>query len=172
MHTPRCQGLSKLSSGRQHFDDPRSGLFYALDRVQKEVQEECRERGLWHLGLVENVVCDEADQEFFGTLSHVRRPRFFWVSEPISPGDEGILEDHGLYQEVKVFGPKEPPEIWECPGWTWVSRQEPVSLPTFTIFQGQGPLPLRLGCIIPLRRPENGGCRIVTDILQNRVLPS
>ena len=119
-----CQGLSKLSSGRQHFDGPRSGLFYALDRVQKEVQEECRQRGLWHLGLVENVVCDEADQEVFrkltgwhqylmcsGTLSHVRRPRFFWVSEPISPGDEGILEDHGLYQEVKVFGPKEPPRV-------------------------------------------------------------
>lgn len=53
---------------------------------------------LEHLGLVENVVCDEDDQEVFrkltgwnqylmcsGTLSHVRRPRFFWVSEPVSP---------------------------------------------------------------------------------------
>ena len=140
-----CQGLSQLSSSRQHFDDPRSGLFYSLADLQKVVQEECRLRGMWHLGLVENVVCDESDQKVFrdltgwsqylmcsGTLSHVRRPRFFWSSEPLSPLGEGEMEDHGGYYEVRVFGPKEPPALWECPGWEWVSRETPIPLPTFT----------------------------------------
>ena len=124
-----CQGLSQLSSSRQHFDDPRSGLFYSLADLQKVVQEECSLRGMWHLGLVENVVCDESDQKVFrdltgwsqylmcsGTLSHVRRPRFFWSSEPLSPLGEGEMEDHGGYYELRVFGPKEPPALWECPG--------------------------------------------------------
>ena len=47
-----CQGLSKLSSGRRHFDDERSGLFFELDRVTKLVAEEARERekcGTWVL---------------------------------------------------------------------------------------------------------------------------
>lgn len=140
-----CQGLSQLSSGRQHFEDPRSNLFYTLADLQKIVKKECELRGLWHFGLVENVICDEKDQQVFrevtewhqyrmcsGTISHVRRPRFFWTSEPLSPFGEGDLEDHGTYYEVKVHGPKEPPEAWVCPNWEWVSQDSPVSLPTFT----------------------------------------
>jgi len=92
-----CQGLSKLSSERLHFEDPRSNLFFQLVRVMKLVKKEATVRGMWHVGLVENVVCDPEDQETFrsetkwaqwllcsGSLSHVRRPRFFWVSEDIN----------------------------------------------------------------------------------------
>ena len=82
-----CQGLSKLSTGRDHFDDPRSNLFFQLVRVMGIVEEEALQRGIWHHGMVENVACDPEDQEVFrretgweqflccsGSLSHVRRP--------------------------------------------------------------------------------------------------
>lgn len=140
-----CQGLSQLSSERQHFDDVRSGLFYELVRVNGLVKAECKARGLWHVGFVENVVCDEADQEIFrdltewdqwllcsGSLSTVRRPRFFWVSEKISFDDIGAVEPGVGYRVARVPGPFEPPNLWVSPGWSWVSESNPVNLPTFT----------------------------------------
>ena len=100
-----CQGLSKLSSGRKHFADERSVLFYDLVRVMKDVKEEAEIRLMKHFGFIENVVCDEADQEEFravtgwpqwlicsGTLSHVRRPRFFWTSEVLDFSAIGVVE--------------------------------------------------------------------------------
>ena len=57
-----CQGLSKLSSGRQHFKDERSALFYCFADPLDELQEVCKELGIRFVGLVENVVMDEADR--------------------------------------------------------------------------------------------------------------
>ena len=140
-----CQGLSKLSTGRTHFDDVRSGLFYELVRVNKLVKEEAQRRQMWHLGMVENVVCDPEDQAVFreetgwdqflccsGSLSHVRRPRLFWLSSNDFGNAEVVSTPGCGYQAVHFYGPKEPPKLWVSPGWEWVSEQDPVSLPTFT----------------------------------------
>ena len=137
-----CQGLSRLSSGRQHFDDERSGLFYELMRVSEIVERECKKRGLWHVGFVENVVCDPADQEVFrdltgwdqwlicsGSLSVVRRPRFFWVSEKISFDDIGLVEPGVGYRVARVPGPSEPPEWWVSPGWRWIDESTGKNTP-------------------------------------------
>ncbi len=140
-----CQGLSQLSSERQHFDDPRSNLFFQLVRVINLVKAEARARGMWHVGFVENVVCDPDDQKVFrdltgwqqwlicsGALSHVRRPRFFWVSEDLDFQGIGLVEPGPGYEVVHIQGPKEPPEFWVSEGWSWMSGERPVSLPTFT----------------------------------------
>ena len=42
-----CQGLSKLSALRRHFEDERSGLFFELVRVFGVVERVCKARGLW-----------------------------------------------------------------------------------------------------------------------------
>ena len=140
-----CQGLSKLSSQRLHFEDERSGLFFELIRVQSIVVREAERRGWWHLGFVENVVCDEADQEVFrtetqwdqwllcsGSLSHVKRPRFFWVSSSLDFSDCAQVEPGPGYRVAHLLGPKEDPWWWVSPGWKWSSESNPVSLPTFT----------------------------------------
>lgn len=61
-----CQGLSKLSSGRKHFEDDRSVLLYDLVRVMRDVRQEAEARLMKHFGFIENVVCDEVDQLFQG----------------------------------------------------------------------------------------------------------
>ena len=140
-----CQGLSKLSSERQHFEDERSGLFFELVRVMALVQAEAVRRGMWHFGFVENVVCDPEDQRIFremtgwgqflicsGTMSHVRRPRFYWISEAMDFSEVGFTEPGVGYTVVHLVGPKEDPAWWVSPGWTWVSALVPCSLPTFT----------------------------------------
>ena len=140
-----CQGLSKLSSGRLHFDDARSGLFFELDRVLKLVKKEAERRNMWHLGLVENVVCDPDDQKVFrdytgwdqwllcsGSCSWVRRPRFFWVSEGPEFSDCGLVEPADGYQVCHLVAQKESPSDWVAPGWKWMSEEHPCSLPTFT----------------------------------------
>ena len=145
-----CQGLSKLSSGRRHFDDERSGLFFELVRVMKLVEEEANSRGLWHFGFVENVVCDPDDQKVFreltgwdqwlicsGTLSHVRRPRFYWLSRTVDFFRVGIVEEGVGYRVAHIVGPKEDPHWWVLPGWTWVSSQEPCQ-PLPVLFQRTG----------------------------------
>ena len=140
-----CQGLSLLSATRQHFADPRSNLFYELVRVMRLVKEEAARRSWWHKGFVENVVCDLDDQEVFrletgwpqflacsSLVSLVRRPRMFWISDE-PEFDEGTAVEPGPgYRVVHYVGPKEPMEIWTCPGWSWVSEGTGLSLPTFT----------------------------------------
>lgn len=140
-----CQGLSKLSSERLHFEDPRSNLFFQLVRVMKLVKKEAAVRGMWHVGLVENVVCDPHNQETFrretqwdqwllcsGSLSHVRRPRFFWVSENINFDGVGLVEPAPHYKVARVASEREACSLWVAPGWKWLSEECPVSLPTFT----------------------------------------
>lgn len=138
-----CQGLSKLSALRQHFADERSGLFYELVRVSKLVMEVCQKRGMWVM--VENVVCDEEDQATFreetqmkqylacaGEMSHVRRPRFFWIDTDLQGIDDVWMEPGANYTVVRIVGEKEPVDAWVAPGWRWFSSEEPVALPTFT----------------------------------------
>ena len=139
-----CQGLSQLSSGRQHFADERSGLFFSLVEVMQLVEKECKTRGLKHFGFVENVVCDPGDQKVFrdetgwpqyllcsGSLSRVRRPRFFWPSITLDFEEIGVCEPGPGYHTVHIGGPVEPRELWVSPGWTWLGSEE-TSLPTFT----------------------------------------
>lgn len=138
-----CQGLSQLSSERKHFEDQRSGLFFTLVRVMKLVKAECEARSIRHFGLVENVVCDPADQAIFraetgwpqflvcsGTLSRVRRPRFFWISEPVDFSAIGLVEPGPNYTTVHISAPLEPTDLWVSPGWSWLGEPE-TSLPTF-----------------------------------------
>ena len=142
-----CQGLSQLNAERLHlhFEDQRSNLFFELKRVFDLVEEICKERGMWHLSFVENVVCDEADQSVFrkitgwpqyllcsGDMSHVRRPRFFWINARLGCCED-VLQVPGLeYTVVRGFGDKERVSCWVAPCWRWVSEDEPVALPTFT----------------------------------------
>ena len=100
---------------------------------------------MWHFGLAENVVCDSGDQEVFrretgweqflccsGSLSHVRRPRFYWISSHDFERSEVMVNRGCGYTTLQFFGPKEPPPLWVSPGWEWVSQEQPVNLPTFT----------------------------------------
>ncbi len=140
-----CQGLSKLSALRQHFEDERSGLFFELVRVFGVVERVCKARGLWVISFAENVVCDDKDQATIreetkmrqylacaGGISHVRRPRFFWFSTELVPVADVWLEPGCNYTVVRIQGEKEPEDTWVAPGWRWLSGEEPVALPTFT----------------------------------------
>ena len=57
-----CQGLSKLSSERQHLEDPRSALFFTLAKALDWVHELAKELNIWEIKFVENVVGDEEDK--------------------------------------------------------------------------------------------------------------
>ena len=128
-----CQGLSLLSSERQHFDDPRSALFFDLVRCLKWVQELASELQVWSIRFAENVVGDDQDvgqmtEELrmeclrlcSSDLSWVRRPRLYWSSAGLD--DHPSFErQHGVsYDLVKVKGKTEP--------WTWCARRGGVSL--------------------------------------------
>ena len=139
-----CQGLSQLSSGRKHFEDDRSVLFYDLVEVMRMVEQEALARRIWHFGFVENAVCDEADQITFrevtgwwqwlicsGTLSRVRRPRFFWTSSYLDFGPICLVEPGNNYQVVHIYAPLEPESCWESPGWSWLGSPS-TPFPTFT----------------------------------------
>ncbi len=99
---------------------------------------------LWHFGFIENVVCDAADQSVFraatgwqqwlicaGTLSLVRRPRFFWTSSPLDFYDIGLVEPGEDYLTVHICAPKEPEALWVAPGWQWMGSPD-TPFPTFT----------------------------------------
>ena len=98
-----------------------------------------------HSGFVENVVCDPQDQEIFrrqtewaqwlmcsGSMSTVRRPRFFWISDAM---DESVFASVELGPHDKVahlVGPSEDLSLWLLPGWRWMGQEQGVRLPTFT----------------------------------------
>ena len=140
-----CQGLSQLNVNRLHFADQRSNLFFELKRVMDLVSVVCAERGMWHLSFVENVVCDEGDQAVFreltgwpqyllcsGDMSHVRRPRFFWINADLGFAQDVVQEPGNEFMIIRGFGEKEKASCWVAPYWKWVSEEEPVALPTFT----------------------------------------
>eukprot|EP00435_Cladocopium_sp_Y103_P069863 s228_g34.t1 len=92
-----CQGLSQLSSKRQHLADDRSKLFYEASRIFKEVEKIATQLRLWVLKMLENVVADQKDIRAMNRelkmkpvlvdaqyLSRARRPRLFWLSLELS----------------------------------------------------------------------------------------
>ena len=63
-----CQGLSLLSSLRQHLEDPRSALFFDLVKCLRWIQELASEMEIWSLRFCENVVGED-------THTHTQRGR-------------------------------------------------------------------------------------------------
>ena len=143
-----CQGLSRLSSERLHLADERSKLFFELSRCLKEIKEEARQRKLWFLGFVENVVPDEKDVDAMSEElgwdpllvdpvhhSRARRPRLFWVSEKPTGHPEVILKQRGRVTELVMKAELEPLEAFLEKGWRWKSGEEEgndLHFPTFT----------------------------------------
>ena len=140
-----CQGLSRLASGREHFNDERSKLFFDLGDRLDELQEICKEMDIKFLGLVENVVMDAKDRDEIsyrlgwyphlcesGDISWVRRPRFYWLSRelPEAPWFEILRGEYAV--KVRMFGSLEPFALWVPEGLTWEIDSEAARLPTFT----------------------------------------
>eukprot|EP00438_Fugacium_kawagutii_P000873 Skav218505 [mRNA] locus=scaffold1564:7454:12902:+ [translate_table: standard] len=142
-----CQGISQLSSERQHLDDPRSNLFFKLAEVQDWVEELCAELQVWNLSFVENVVPDKKDlaemsrrlrirpvKACSSGISRVRRPRLFWSNIKLLDHESFTRWNHDDYDEV-VFDEKlEPLELVPDSGWRWkgAEKDETLRLPTFT----------------------------------------
>eukprot|EP00435_Cladocopium_sp_Y103_P043043 s851_g12.t1 len=120
-----CQGLSKLSSKRQHLKDAGSKLFYEASRVFKEIDEVAQELKLWVLKLLENVIADKDDIREMNRelkmdgalmvdaqyLSRARRPRLFWVSvrptevSDVEQGDQFRYPPYTYKDEYMVLTP-------------------------------------------------------------------
>lgn len=109
-----CQGISKLSSERQHLEDERSQLFYDAARAFKDVEEEAAAQVMWCFTLLENVVGDDEDiREMSKELgqrpylvdskwvSRSRRPRLFWMNKPLLEVEDAVEINHELYDEIR-----------------------------------------------------------------------
>eukprot|EP00438_Fugacium_kawagutii_P027760 Skav215993 [mRNA] locus=scaffold4693:119449:124700:+ [translate_table: standard] len=140
-----CQGLSKLSSKRQHFADQRSGLFFNFADLEEGLQKWCEDQGVEFLGFCENVVMDEADRDEIsmklgyrpylvesGDISRVKRPRFYWLSKnpPAAPWYE--LTTGNVASSLRLMGRLEPDELWLPPGYVWSGSGTTRRFPTFT----------------------------------------
>ncbi|CAJ1461453.1 unnamed protein product [Effrenium voratum] len=142
-----CQGLSRLSSNRQHLDDPRSALFYKFGEVLRWVSELAAAMKIWDVQFVENVVGDDEDiSEMSGELnrrpiyccasglSRVRRPRLYWCN--VEMGDhESFGRGHtALYDIIEFNEKREPLDDVIDAGWEWpAGKADPsLCLPTFT----------------------------------------
>ena len=142
-----CQGLSRLSSKRRHFDDERSSLFFEASRIFREVDEVAAEKKLWVLKMLENVVADPADIREMSRelkmqptlvdaqyLSRARRPRLFWLSvEPVSVDDVEVVQ-HQEYRQLVYKAKVEPLALFlqdQCE-WEAGLRDEKARFPTFT----------------------------------------
>lgn len=142
-----CQGLSKLSSLRQHLDDPRSALFFDLAERLKWIQDIAVSMKIWSARFCENVVGDEADVEQMSKeldmdpvmvcasdVSRVRRPRLYWASTGMDDHGSFTREYHGAVERLRFCGPVEPMEMVCDEGWVWPQgvMDETAKLPTFT----------------------------------------
>ena len=142
-----CQGLSKLSSEREHLLDERSALFYEAVRVMEMVDSIAQDRQVWTLKFLENVVPDEEDIDQMsaalkihpvlvesGKLSRVRRPRLYWLSAPI--GDPGGPQrgQGASYDVLRLEATPEPVSCFLKQGVTWPAGEadENLRFPTFT----------------------------------------
>eukprot|EP00438_Fugacium_kawagutii_P016600 Skav236386 [mRNA] locus=scaffold29:74303:80602:- [translate_table: standard] len=139
-----CQGLSLLSTGRQHFKDERSQLFFDFADRLTDLEELASERNIQFLGMVENVVMDEKDRDEIterlnwkphliqsGDISRVRRPRFYWLSHeaPSLPWLE--VQRYAVMNQVTLRGEVEPNELWIPDGMSWDGPPD-LKFPTFT----------------------------------------
>ena len=140
-----CQGLSKLSSERQHFKDERSALFFCFADRLDELQEVCKELWIRFVGLVENVVMDEADRNDIsyrlgwlphlveaGDTSWVRRPRFYWLNRDLPRTGWFEIWKEDVVAKVRISGELEPEELWMPDGWTWDGHDHKSRFATFT----------------------------------------
>eukprot|EP00438_Fugacium_kawagutii_P030713 Skav213067 [mRNA] locus=scaffold364:748159:750546:- [translate_table: standard] len=139
-----CQGFSLLSTQRQHFKDERSQLFYDMADRLDDLQALCAERNIQFLGFLENVVMDDQDRDEIterlgwrphlaqsGDISRVRRPRFYWTSEPVPAMPWLELTTFGLMTKITMKGDIEPNALWLPPGMTFLDDPK-LRLPTFT----------------------------------------
>lgn len=139
-----CQGLSKLSSERKHFQDERSGLFFSFADRLDDVKEVCKELSIRFVGLAENVVMDDGDRNDISfrlgwhphlveaaDTSWVRRPRFYWLNRDVPETAWFELNKADVVVKVKIAGELEPEELWLPEGWSWEHDQK-SRLPTFT----------------------------------------
>ena len=142
-----CQGISKLSSERRHFEDERSGLFYEQVRVLKLVEKVAREEVMWFLKLAENVVPDDVDlramssalemkAQFIdaGFLSWARRPRLYWISCPLIGLEDVTAQQKADYDIVTYLGYCEEISHVLKQGCRWKGgeRDQTLRFPTFT----------------------------------------
>ena len=140
-----CQGLSKLSSERRHFEDERSVLFYDLADRLDDIEEACQSMGVDFLGLVENVQMDESDRDDVsrrlgwkpnlcqsGDISWVRRPRFYWISEELPEVPWLEVERHDAGNNVRMLGDPEPEALWLPESTRWEGQTKESRFPTFT----------------------------------------
>ena len=142
-----CQGLSLLSSLRQHLEDPRSALFFDLVKCLRWIQELASEMEIWSIRFCENVVGDDEDVEKMSEelrmeclricssdLSWVRRPRLYWSSSELDDHPSFERQHGECYDLIKLKGKVEPLELvcsegWSLPG---ADLDGSLRLPTFT----------------------------------------
>eukprot|EP00438_Fugacium_kawagutii_P004408 Skav228593 [mRNA] locus=scaffold1161:70199:75552:+ [translate_table: standard] len=142
-----CQGLSKLSSNREHLEDERSKLFFDLVKIENWVKEIAEEMSVWVLNFCENVVADDQDvkemsdalkmvpvQACSSHVSRVRRPRLFWSNVRLLDHPSYTRAGLGKWDEVILEAPVEPLELVPDKGWKWKSAEadDALKLPTFT----------------------------------------
>eukprot|EP00435_Cladocopium_sp_Y103_P040942 s793_g11.t1 len=140
-----CQGLSRLSSERQHLQDERSKLFYDLADRLEDLEALCKERGAKFVGMVENVVMDEKDRDEItlrlcwtphlcesGDISRVRRPRFYWLSDELPEAPWFKIFRGDVATKVTMVGELEPDGLWLLPDFSWSGSNTNIRFPTFT----------------------------------------
>ena len=119
-----CQGLIKLSSGREHLKDERSALFYEQARIFELVEKVAKKMKIWCVKLGENVVADGKDvDEMSGTLkmkpvlaesgevSLVRRPRLYWVSPSLEETEDMEIIEWDRFDRLKFEPFAEPLDV-------------------------------------------------------------
>ena len=136
-----CQGLSRLSSLREHLADERSALFFEASRIFKEVESLAASLQIWVLKLLENVVPDSSDIKVMNQelgmkpvpvdaqyLSRARRPRLIWLSCPLSAQDDVEVIEWEAYDQVVYRADPEPLEHFLAAG----LADPRMRFPTFT----------------------------------------
>ena len=142
-----CQGLSKLKSQRKHLQDERSGLFYEVARIFQIVPKLAKERSVWMLKLLENVIADARDIKEMSFeldirpvmvdaqyLSRARRPRLFWISVALSKEEDVEVIEREHFDQVIYRADPEPMELFLEKDHDWAAglRDPNLKFPTFT----------------------------------------
>lgn len=140
-----CQGLSLLSSERDHFRDERSGLFFAVADLLDDIKDLCKELEVKFVGLLDDVVMDEEDRNDIsyrlgwmpnfaesGDISTARRPRLYWLNRDVPQMPWMTVEREDVITRLTLSGPVEPDELWLPEGYTWNNPDRRRRFPTFT----------------------------------------
>ena len=142
-----CQGLSRLSSRREHLEDARSRLFFEAVRIFQEVEAIAADREIWHLKILENVVADAEDIKEMsyqlgmrpvmiesGNISRVKRPRLYWLSSPMGLDPGAIVKETDAYDHIALSERLEPLSCFlvEDVYWEAGSKDPELRFPTLT----------------------------------------